>query len=137
MVALDYFRRLGHDNHRRLSKLYAWEEKKSKTSWGVQLAIHEKVLLPRRAGAAVALITSSSCRGESKPIHAFMTVPLLSTNSRVGVPEIFNLSKGTPASAWTRSPSDCTTSLTASAASGKTATIVEFDPPCCWAVSRW
>ena len=25
---------LGHDNHRRLSKLYAWEEKKSKTSWG-------------------------------------------------------------------------------------------------------
>jgi hypothetical protein len=33
MVALDYFRRLGHDNHRRLSKLYAWEEKKSKTSW--------------------------------------------------------------------------------------------------------
>ena len=34
MVALDYFRRLGHDNHRRLSKLYAWEEKKSKTSWG-------------------------------------------------------------------------------------------------------
>ncbi len=48
MVALDYFRRLGHDNHRRLSKLYVWEEKKSKTSWGTQLAIHEKVLLPRR-----------------------------------------------------------------------------------------
>ena len=23
MVALDYFRRLGHDNHRRLAKLYA------------------------------------------------------------------------------------------------------------------
>jgi len=36
MVALDYFRRLGHDNHRRLSKLYAWEEKKSKTSWGAE-----------------------------------------------------------------------------------------------------
>ena len=34
MVALDYFRRLGHDNHRRFSKLYTWEEKKSKTSWG-------------------------------------------------------------------------------------------------------
>src|SRR5439155_23563464 len=32
MAALDYFRRLGHDNHRRLSKLYAWEEKKTKTS---------------------------------------------------------------------------------------------------------
>ena len=26
MVALNYFRRLGHDNHRRLSKLYAWED---------------------------------------------------------------------------------------------------------------
>jgi hypothetical protein len=24
--SLDYFRRLGHDNHRLLSKLYAWEE---------------------------------------------------------------------------------------------------------------
>jgi hypothetical protein len=34
MVALDYFRRLGHDNHRRLSKLYAWEEKKSKNLMG-------------------------------------------------------------------------------------------------------
>ncbi len=26
MVALDYFRRLGRDNHRRLSKLHTWEE---------------------------------------------------------------------------------------------------------------
>lgn len=48
MVALDYFRRLGHDNHRRLSKLYAWEEKKSKTSWGAQVVDYEKI-----AGAAV------------------------------------------------------------------------------------
>jgi len=39
---LDYFRRLGHDNHRRLSKLYAWEEKKSKTSWGAQTVDYEK-----------------------------------------------------------------------------------------------
>jgi hypothetical protein len=43
MVALDYFRRLGHDNHRRLSKLYAWEEKKSKTSWGAQTVDYEKI----------------------------------------------------------------------------------------------
>src|SRR6266480_2131339 len=42
MVALDYFRRLGHDNHRRLSKLYAWEEKKTKTSWGAQTVDYEK-----------------------------------------------------------------------------------------------
>jgi ParB family transcriptional regulator, chromosome partitioning protein len=43
MVALDYFRRLGHDNHRRLSKLYGWEEKKSKTSWGAQTVEYEKI----------------------------------------------------------------------------------------------
>jgi len=43
MVALDYFRRLGHDNHRRLSKLYAWEEKKTKTSWGAQAVDYEKI----------------------------------------------------------------------------------------------
>src|SRR5258706_10764327 len=43
MVALDYFRRLGHDNHRRVSKLYAWEEKKSKTSCGAQTVDYEKI----------------------------------------------------------------------------------------------
>ena len=43
MVALDYFRRLGHDNHRRLSKLYAWEEKKSKTSWGAETVDYDKI----------------------------------------------------------------------------------------------
>jgi hypothetical protein len=43
MVALDYFRRLGHDNHRRFSKLYAWAEKKSKTSWGAQTVAYEKI----------------------------------------------------------------------------------------------
>jgi hypothetical protein len=34
---------LGHDNHRRLSKLYAWDEKKSKTSWGAQTVDYEKI----------------------------------------------------------------------------------------------
>jgi len=34
MAALDYFERLGHDNHRRLCRVYGWEEKKSKASWG-------------------------------------------------------------------------------------------------------
>ena len=33
---------MGHDNHRRLSKLYAWEEKKTKTSWGAQTVGYEK-----------------------------------------------------------------------------------------------
>jgi len=39
---------LGHDDHRRLSKLSAWEEKKSKASWEAQIVDHEKI-----AGAAV------------------------------------------------------------------------------------
>jgi hypothetical protein len=26
MVVLDYFQRLGHDNHRRICRAYAWEE---------------------------------------------------------------------------------------------------------------
>jgi ParB family chromosome partitioning protein len=34
MAALDYFERLGHDNQRRLCRIYGWEEKKTKTSWG-------------------------------------------------------------------------------------------------------
>jgi len=38
-----YFRAVGHDNHRRLSKLYACEEKNSKTSWGAQTVDYEKI----------------------------------------------------------------------------------------------
>jgi len=34
MAALDYFERLGHDNHRRLCRVYGREEKKSKNAWG-------------------------------------------------------------------------------------------------------
>jgi len=43
MVALDYFRRLGHDNHHRLFQVYGWEEKKIKTSWGGNSVDHEKL----------------------------------------------------------------------------------------------
>lgn len=43
MVALDYFRRLGHDNHHRLFHVYSWEEKKTKTSWGGTSVDHEKL----------------------------------------------------------------------------------------------
>jgi ParB family transcriptional regulator, chromosome partitioning protein len=43
MVALDYFRRLGHDNHHRLFQVYGWEEKKAKTSWGGNTVDHEKL----------------------------------------------------------------------------------------------
>jgi len=50
-------RRLGHDNHRRLSKLYAWEEKKSKTSWGAQTVDYEKI-----AAAAVQAMKTADVR---------------------------------------------------------------------------
>jgi ParB family chromosome partitioning protein len=43
MVALDYFRRLGHDNHHRLFQVYGWEEKKTKTSLGGTSVDHEKL----------------------------------------------------------------------------------------------
>ena len=43
MIALDYFRRLGHDNHHRLFQVYGWEEKKTKTSWGGMSVDHEKL----------------------------------------------------------------------------------------------
>src|SRR5258707_6811079 len=62
MVALDYFRRLGNDNHRRLSKLYAWEEKKSKTSWGAETVDYEKI-----AAAAVQAMTIAD-------LHRFLVV---------------------------------------------------------------
>jgi ParB family chromosome partitioning protein len=43
MVALDYFRRLGDDNHHRLFQIYGWDEKKTKTSWGGNTVDHEKL----------------------------------------------------------------------------------------------
>jgi len=43
MVAVDYFQRLGHDNHRRISRVFQWEEKKTKTSWGGQGVDYEGI----------------------------------------------------------------------------------------------
>ena len=48
MVVLDYFRRLGHDNHRRLCRVYGWEEKKTKAAWGGTTVDYEAI-----AGRAV------------------------------------------------------------------------------------
>ena len=62
MVVLDYFRRLGHDNHRRLCKVYGWEEKKIKTSWGAQTVDYEKI-----ATAAVEAMTAAD-------LHRFLVV---------------------------------------------------------------
>ena len=54
MVALDYFRRLGHDNHRRVCRVCGWEEKKSKTSWGAQIVDYENIV-----AAAVEAMTAA------------------------------------------------------------------------------
>src|SRR5260370_1054993 len=43
MVALDYFRRLGHDNHHRLFQAYDWDEQTTQTSWGGNSVDHEKL----------------------------------------------------------------------------------------------
>ena len=73
MTALDYFRRLGHDNHRRLCRVYGWEEKKAKAAWGGMTVDYEAI-----AGKAVremkahdlqrflvvcALVSDLYCRG--------------------------------------------------------------------------
>ena len=62
MIALDYFRRLGHDNHRRLCRVYGCEEKKSKTSWGGQTVDYEKI-----AAAAVEGMSAAD-------LHRFLVV---------------------------------------------------------------
>jgi hypothetical protein len=59
---------LGHDNHRRLSKLYAWEEKKSKTSWGAETVDYEKI-----AAAAVQAMTAAD-------LHRFLVVCSLASD---------------------------------------------------------
>ena len=43
MAVLDYFWRLGNDNHRRLCRVYGWEEKKTKAAWGSMTVDHEAI----------------------------------------------------------------------------------------------
>ncbi len=43
MAALDYFERLGHDNHRRLCRIYGWDEKKTKAALGGATADYKSV----------------------------------------------------------------------------------------------
>jgi len=68
MVALDYFRRLGHDNHRRLCKVYGWDEKKSKASWGAQIVDYEKI-----SATAVEAMTAAD-------LHRFLVVCALASD---------------------------------------------------------
>jgi hypothetical protein len=62
MAALDYFARLGHDNHRRVCRVYGWEEKKTRASWGGNAVDYKTI-----AGKAV--------RGMStQEVHHFLIV---------------------------------------------------------------
>jgi hypothetical protein len=75
MVALDYFRRLGYDNHHRVFQVYGWEEKKTKTSWGGNSVDHERLAEARiraltaadlnRFIVACALVPDLYCPGYS------------------------------------------------------------------------
>ena len=68
MVALDYFQRLGHDNHRRICRAYQWEEKRTKTSWGGQAVDFEG-------------ITQKAVHEMSQPqLHQFLVVCSLASD---------------------------------------------------------
>lgn len=54
MAALDYFGRLGHDNHRRLCRAYGWGEKKTKASWGGSTVDYKRI-----AGKALSEMSAS------------------------------------------------------------------------------
>jgi hypothetical protein len=100
MVALDYFRRLGHDNHRRLSKLYAWEEKKSRTSWGGETVDYEKIAalaVHAMKGADLnrflivcALVSDLYCPGYNprQPLEKTSNLARTSTRYKVGIAKV-------------------------------------------------
>ena len=88
MAVLDYFRRLGHDNHRRLSKVYGWTEKKTKTTWGTQAVDYEKI----GATAVQAMSTAD--------LHRFLVVCALASdlycpgyNPKQSLPKDSNLAR--------------------------------------------
>jgi hypothetical protein len=62
MAALDYFERLGHDNQRRLCRVYGWEEKKTKASWGGSAVDYKSI-----AGKAIPKMSTPQ-------IHHFLLV---------------------------------------------------------------
>jgi ParB family transcriptional regulator, chromosome partitioning protein len=95
MVALDYFRRLGHDNHHRLFLVYGWEEKKAKTSWGGVSVDHEKLAEARiramtaadlnRFMVACALVSDLYCPGYSSAETLSKEANLMRTAARYKV----------------------------------------------------
>ncbi|MGC1417187.1 MAG: ParB/RepB/Spo0J family partition protein [Candidatus Acidiferrum sp.] len=75
MVAHDYFGRLGHDNQRRLAKIYECEGRKTKSAWGAQIVDYGKIgAMAIEAMSAAnlgrflivcALVSDLACRGYS------------------------------------------------------------------------
>src|SRR5260370_37994311 len=88
MIALDYFRRLGHDKHHRLFQVYDWEEKKTKTAWSGSTVDREKLAEARIHAMAAAelnrflvtccLIPDLYCPGYSSA-HALSKEALMRT----------------------------------------------------------
>ncbi len=63
MVALDYFGRLGHDNQRRLCRVYGWEEKKTISPW-CGSSVDYPALARKTVAAMSPRIQSASTLGE-------------------------------------------------------------------------
>src|SRR5208283_1237380 len=68
MAALDYFERLGHDNHRRLCRVYGWGEKKTKAAWGGTTVDYKTI-----AGKAVGEMSTHRSSTSSSCAHSYPT----------------------------------------------------------------
>ncbi len=111
MVALDYFRRLGHDNHHRLFQAYGWEEKMTKTSWGGNTVDHEKLMEARiramttadlnRFVVTCALVSDLHCPGYSSAETLSKEANLLKAATRYKVDASKVTAKVTSSLSWT------------------------------------
>lgn len=92
MVALNYFRRLDHDNHHRLFQVYGWEEEKTKTSWGGTSVDYEQLAEAHIHGmteadlnhfmVTCALVPDLLCRGYSSAEALSREANLTRTSAR-------------------------------------------------------
>ena len=85
MVALDYFRRLGHDNHRRLSKLYAWEENWSTTDRTVLQVDHQFGVIAKRHRGNMSRLESGCAEVAGKIVGFGFSAPSCNPLKLVGL----------------------------------------------------